>query len=64
MKPANASTPSSEKTNAAPLSAAAPTPASSAWAQTVSGDKRPDAPQPPPVWTRYIDSRLKQFCAR
>ena len=22
------------------------------------------APAPPPVWTRYIDSRLKQFCAR
>lgn len=21
-------------------------------------------PAPPPVWTRYIDSRLKQFCAR
>ena len=19
---------------------------------------------PPPVWTRYIDSRLKQFCTR
>jgi hypothetical protein len=27
-------------------------------------DKRPDTPVPPPVWTRYIDSRLKQFCAR
>lgn len=26
--------------------------------------KRPDAPPPPPVWTRYIDSRLKQFCTR
>ena len=26
--------------------------------------KRQDAPAPPPVWTRYIDSRLKQFCAR
>ena len=23
-----------------------------------------DAPAPPPVWTRYIDSRLKQFCTR
>jgi hypothetical protein len=21
-------------------------------------------PAPPPVWTRYIDSRLKQFCVR
>ena len=27
-------------------------------------EKRADAPAPPPVWTRYIDSRLKQFCAR
>ena len=26
--------------------------------------KRSDAPAPPPVWTRYIDSRLKQFCVR
>lgn len=26
--------------------------------------KRPDSPAPPPVWTRYIDSRLKQFCTR
>ena len=23
-----------------------------------------DVPAPPPVWTRYIDSRLKQFCTR
>lgn len=27
-------------------------------------DKRLDAPAPPPVWTRYIDSRLKQFGGR
>ena len=27
-------------------------------------EKRSDAPAPPPVWTRYVDSRLKQFCAR
>jgi hypothetical protein len=27
-------------------------------------EKRNDAPAPPPVWTRYIDSRLKQFCVR
>ena len=26
--------------------------------------KRPESPAPPPVWTRYIDSRLKQFCTR
>ena len=27
--------------------------------------KRPDVtPAPPPTWTRYIDSRLKQFCTR
>lgn len=29
-----------------------------------STEKRSDAPAPPPVWTRYIDSRLKQFCVR
>jgi len=23
-----------------------------------------DAPALPPVWARYIDSRLKQFCTR
>jgi hypothetical protein len=27
-------------------------------------DKQQDTPAPPPVWTRYIDSRLKQFCVR
>ena len=31
------------------------------WPKT---EKRLDAPAPPPVWTRYIDSRLKQFCVR
>jgi len=31
------------------------------WTKT---EKRSDAPAPPPVWTRYIDSRLKQFCVR
>ena len=31
------------------------------WSKT---EKRNDAPAPPPVWTRYIDSRLKQFCTR
>ena len=29
-----------------------------------STEKRSDAPAPPPVWTRYIDSRLKQFNVR
>ena len=31
---------------------------------TPRSDKRIDAPAPPPVWTRYIDSRLKQFGGR
>jgi len=31
------------------------------WGKT---DKPLDTPAPPPVWTRYIDSRLKQFCVR
>ena len=37
------------------------------WGTTTSApaaSKRPDSPAPPPVWTRYIDSRLKQFCTR
>ena len=33
----------------------------SVWAKHA---KQPEAPAPPPVWTRYIDSRLKQFCTR
>jgi hypothetical protein len=35
--------------------------AAPAWPKS---EKRNDAPAPPPVWTRYIDSRLKQFCVR
>lgn len=27
-------------------------------------DKDSPPPPPPPAWTRYIDSRLKQFCSR
>lgn len=34
---------------------------STPWGKT---QKREDIPAPPPVWTRYIDSRLKQFCVR
>ncbi len=29
-----------------------------------NGEKGEARPAPPPVWTRYIDSRLKQFCSR
>ena len=35
--------------------------ANTPWGKT---QKQKEAPAPPPVWTRYIDSRLKQFCAR
>jgi len=35
--------------------------ANASWGKS---DKHHDSPAPPPVWTRYIDSRLKQFCAR
>ncbi len=31
---------------------------------TISQEKRSDLVAPPPVWTRYLDSRLKQFVAR
>jgi hypothetical protein len=35
------------------------------WVQhTEKHTKGPDSRVPPPVWTRYIDSRLKQFCTR
>ena len=36
------------------------------WGKTspAAAAKHPDSPAPPPVWTRYIDSRLKQFCTR
>ncbi len=27
-------------------------------------EKLPQGSAPPPVWARYIDSRLKQFCTR
>lgn len=34
------------------------------WAKQHAPAKRPESPAPPPDWTRYIDSRLKQFCTR
>ena len=37
--------------------------ASAAWG-AASPEKHPEQPAPPPTWTRYIDSRLKQFCVR
>jgi hypothetical protein len=42
---------------------------SAVWGQHASSSAksadRPESPAaPPPVWTRYIDSRLKQFCTR
>jgi hypothetical protein len=37
-------------------------PAFSAWIKI--DETRVLSPAPPPVWTRYIDSRLKQFCTR
>jgi hypothetical protein len=40
---------------------AAPLEAATRWPKA---DKRQESPAPPPVWTRYIDSRLKQFCTR
>jgi hypothetical protein len=34
-------------------------------ADTAGRAKGPESPvTAPPVWTRYIDSRLKQFCTR
>lgn len=53
--------------NAKPVEAPAMPPAahfglSSPWLKNTKTDA--DAPAPPPVWTRYIDSRLKQFGTR
>ncbi len=46
--------------------AMAPGFAASGWDKPVASSPaaRRGVPQPPPVWTRYIDSRLKQFCTR
>ena len=42
-----------------------PAPAQAAASNWDKSDKtRHQSPAPPPVWTRYIDSRLKQFCTR
>jgi hypothetical protein len=43
---------------------ASPDPHTLSAAPWPKNEKRNDAPAPPPVWTRYIDSRLKQFCVR
>ena len=43
---------------------ASPDPQTLQAAPWTKSEKRSDAPAPPPVWTRYIDSRLKQFCVR
>ena len=34
------------------------------WSASAKGPEAPSAPAPRPEWTRYIDSRLKQFCTR
>ncbi len=41
----------------APVSYAAP------WEKPSTSNQQSE-PAPPPIWTRYIDSRLKQFCTR
>ena len=42
-----------------------PTHLASGQAYKAKSDRQSESPaQPPPVWTRYIDSRLKQFCMR
>ena len=51
------------------MSVKAPVSASSREENVLPAWGKPDtsrtlSPAPPPVWTRYIDSRLKQFCTR
>lgn len=45
---------STEKIEAEPLSS----PPAARWSPW---DRQKDVPAPPPVWTRYIESRLRQF---
>jgi hypothetical protein len=56
----NNSSDSTAKTD--PEARAAQAPATPAWGK--DEQHRALSPAPPPVWTRYIDSRLKQFCTR
>jgi len=52
-------------TKATPASPEVTLESAAVWGKPASGGKRPESPAaPPPVWTRYIDSRLKQFCTR
>ena len=40
-------------------------PATANTVNTVKLESRPQSTNPPtPVWSRYVDSRLKQFCLR
>ena len=40
-------------------------PATTNTVNTVKLESRPQSTNPPtPVWSRYVDSRLKQFCLR
>lgn len=61
MKRATTTNTGTVKASASPHST---TPQAAAPWPSPRSDKRLDAPAPPPVWTRYIDSRLKQFGGR
>jgi hypothetical protein len=40
-------------------------PVTTSTVHTVKLESRPQSTNPPtPVWSRYVDSRLKQFCLR
>lgn len=55
---------STDKPGTAKTSSAAPEVTLESAAVWEKHAKRPESSAPPPVWTRYIDSRLKQFCTR
>ena len=61
--PVRSNSESTKTTGNLETSSPAPGMSASAWEKD-SAAKRSDTPQPPPVWTRYIDSRLRQFCTR
>ena len=55
---------STDKPGTAKMSSTAPEVTLESAAVWAKQAKQPESPAPPPVWTRYIDSRLKQFCTR
>jgi hypothetical protein len=52
------------RSNNAGVSNAIQAPSASVNTVTTKLESKPQTASPTPVWTRYVDSRLKQFCMR